>query len=83
MKEMCYLEDEVKTKTIECKKCKRVKDPVIRTYAVNKPVEEYRTKMVQREDCTECEKDCIEEPCTCKVARMKKDICTTKYKVTM
>lgn len=77
VKETCYLEDEVKTKTITQKECHRVQIPVTRTYAVNVPVTEVREGVRQREVCTHCGKVCIEEPCTCQITRMEKGLRST------
>lgn len=73
-KETCYLDDEVRTKTITKKNCKRVKLPVTTDYAVNVPVEEFRPKTIHKELCSDCGKACIEEPCMCKVTRMTRDV---------
>jgi hypothetical protein len=78
-KETCYLADEIKTQMIETKQCHQVENPVIRTFAVNVPVTEQQTTMHKREICTECGKVCIEEPCTCQITRMKRDLQTTQY----
>jgi hypothetical protein len=78
-KETCYLEDEVKTQTIECKQCKQVENPVTRVFAVNVPVTETQVGVRQREVCTHCGKVCIEEPCTCQVTRMQRDMQSTNY----
>ena len=78
-KETCYLEDEVKTQTIECKQCKQVENPVVRTFAVNVPVTETHMGTRQREVCTHCGKVCIEEPCQCQVTRMQRDMRTSNY----
>ena len=80
-KKKCYLEDEVKTKMITETKCKHVKNPVISTVPVKVPVEEFHERLVQREVCTECGKVCIEEPCTCKVVRLKTDLETRQCEV--
>ncbi len=65
-KETCYLDDEIKTKTIAQTHCKRVKNPVVRTFSVNVPETTCREGVVRREVCTPCGgKVCVEEPCIC------------------
>jgi hypothetical protein len=78
-KETCYLEDDIKTQMIEKKQCRQVENPVVRSYAVNVPVTEVHESVRQREVCTECGKVCIEEPCTCKVTRMQREMRSTNY----
>ena len=78
-KETCYLDDEIKTQTITQKKCHRVKNPVVRNYAVNVPVEEVR--QVAPQSTCDCDHASVGQPCTCKVTRMKRDMATTQYEV--
>jgi hypothetical protein len=73
-KEVCYLEDEVKTKKITKTECHRVTNPVFRTSVVNVPQTEMQTTMVREEVCTECGKICVERPCTCQVTRLHKEL---------
>jgi hypothetical protein len=68
-KEVCYLEDEVKSKPITEKKCHRVEIPVSRTCKVKVPITETREGVRRYEICTDCGKVCVEEPCTCQVVR--------------
>ncbi len=73
-KEICYLQDDVRTQTITEKKCHRVMNPVVRMEHVNVYEPELRETTVTREVCTECGKVCIEEPCTCTVMVKRPDV---------
>ncbi len=75
-KEVCYLDDEVKTKEIEETKCRVIKVPVERTIHVKVPVREIQTQMVRRERCVDGHKVIVEEPCTREVIRKTDDIRT-------
>ncbi len=66
----CYLDDEVKTKEITEKKCKRVTVPVEVEYSVNIPIKESRAGVRRNSRCTECGQICVEEPCQCQVTRL-------------
>lgn len=66
----CYLDDEVKTKEITEKKCKRVTVPVEVEYSVNIPIKEIREGVRRTSRCTECGEICVEEPCQCEVTRL-------------
>jgi hypothetical protein len=73
-KEVCYLQDDVRTQTITEKQCHRVMNPVVRMEHVNVYEPEVREMTVKREVCTECGKVCIEEPCTCTVMVKRPDV---------
>lgn len=68
-KECCYLEDEVKSKEITVKQCRRVELPLTLEDKVKIPVPEIHQGVRRREICTVCGKVCIEEPCTCTLTR--------------
>jgi hypothetical protein len=73
-KEICYLEDEVKTKTITETKCHRVTNPVERTYGVQVPVEEIHEGTATRTCCDVCGREVtVETPCSCKKTRLEKE----------
>ena len=79
-KEVCYLEDEVKTKKIEQKNCKVVQVPVVRTCKCKFPQPEIRSGVRCREVCTECGcKICVEEPYNCEVVRMIDGVKSDNY----
>lgn len=74
MTEKCFLDTEIKTKTITKKKPIRVKNPVLRAYPVTVPYQEIEHSTVQREGCSGCGKICDEQPCTRCVIRERTEI---------
>lgn len=72
-KEICYLADEVKTKEITQTQCKRVKVPVVRTYAVNVPTKELREVNNGGGTCSNCCNTCQQKPCVCEVTRYHRE----------
>ncbi len=73
-KECCYLEDEVKTKTITESNCKIMDVPVSVAKNVKVPLIECVEECVQREVCTECGPVCVEEMVMVEKARMVDDV---------
>jgi hypothetical protein len=72
-REKCYLEDEVRTKTITQEKCHRVSNVVVSEFPVQVPVTEVRKQVVQREVCTEDGVEIVEEPCECEVTVLREE----------
>ncbi len=68
-KEICYLDDEIKSKEITQERCKVVNNPAIQSYRVKVPVCQEETHMVQTERCIDGEMVLVEEPCTKTVMR--------------
>ena len=67
-KEECYLDTEVRTKTIEEKKCHRVMNPAVGVFTVKALHKEIRMETVKKEVCTDCgDKVCVEEQVPCEV----------------
>jgi len=75
-KELCYLDDEVKSKEIERKTCHIVMNPVEQTFRVKVPVCEVQTQMVESEQCIDGEMVIVEEPCTKTVVREQEEVRT-------
>jgi hypothetical protein len=75
-KELCYLDDEVKTQEIEQKTCHIEMNPVVQTYRVKVPVCETQTEMVETERCIDGEIVVVEEPCTRQVVRESEEVRT-------
>jgi hypothetical protein len=75
-KEICYLDDEVKSKEIKQEKCRIVDNPVVQTYRVRVPVCEEQTEMVQTEKCIDGELVVVEEPCVRHVVREQEEVRT-------
>jgi hypothetical protein len=81
-KEICYLADEVKRKTITQTECHRVQNPVNRVSSIKVPVDEYYQGTELRRVCDECGREvCVEVPCTCKKTRLEKDLQSDFYQV--
>lgn len=79
VKEKCYLEDEVQTKTVTKTECHRVTNPVERTAHVKVPETEIRQEMVRKPICTEHGLLCVEVPCERAVTVLRDDIQTDSY----
>lgn len=75
-KELCYLDDEVKSQEIEQKTCHIVTNPVIQTYRVKVPVCEEHTEMVATQRCIDGQMVVVEEPCTQQVVREREEVRT-------
>ncbi len=75
-KELCYLDDEVKSQEIEKKTCHIVMNPVIQTYRVKVPVCEEQTEMVETQRCIDGQMVVVEEPCTQQVIREREEVRT-------
>lgn len=69
-KEVCYLDDEVKSKEITETNCKLVEIPVTKECKTKVPVSEFQQGVRLKECCDQCgNKICVEEPCCCEVVR--------------
>lgn len=77
--EKCYLDDEVRTKTITEKKCRQVVNPVVKTCKVMVPHIESRQETVTREICTEDGLVRVEEPCTRQVTVLHEELRSKTY----
>lgn len=73
-KDLCYLEDEVKTKKVTLSECKIVEVPVSIAKNVKVPQIECVEETVLKEVCTECGPVCVEEKHMVEKARMVDDV---------
>jgi hypothetical protein len=78
-KEICYLDDEVRTKTITETECHRVDNPVVRTSVIKVPETVIRPEVVQKEICTEHGVVCVEEVCEKAITVLRDDFRTDTY----